>query len=66
MKISYRLMLGYLTAAILGVECCITPKILPASAGGGDGNRSVETILVQSRKLSYLRSASGEIGRAHV
>ena len=60
MKISYRLMLGYLTAAILGVQgCCINAKILPAS--GGDGNRSVETILVQSRKISYLRSAS----RAH-
>ena len=58
MKISYRLMLGYLTAAILGVECCINPKILPASAAGGDGNRSVETILVVARKLKYLRSAS--------
>ncbi len=56
MKISYRLMLGYLTAAILGVQgCCINAKTLPASRG--DGNRSVETILVQSRKISYLRSA---------
>ncbi|MEG4574940.1 EAL domain-containing protein [Microcoleus sp. N3A4] len=55
----YQLMLGYLTAAIFGVECCINAKRLPATVGDGDGNRAVEAILVAPQKLSYLRSASG-------
>ncbi|MEG4803526.1 EAL domain-containing protein [Microcoleus sp. ARI1-B5] len=58
MKITGQLMLGYLTAAIFGVECCINAKILPASVGEGDGNRAVEAILVAPQKVRYLRSAS--------
>lgn len=58
MQISYRLMLGYLTAAIFGAKFCIEPKILPAIVRAGDGNRAVEAILVAPQKLSYLRSAS--------
>lgn len=57
MKITGQLMLGYLTAAIFGVECCINPKILP-TVGYGDGNRTVEAVGVGAEKLSYLRSAS--------
>ncbi len=58
MKITYRLILGYLTAAIFGVECCINAKILLASVGEGGRNRALEAILVVPEKLSYLRSAS--------
>lgn len=58
MKITSRLILGYLTAAIFGVECCINAKILLASVGYGDGNRALGAILVAPEKLSYLRSAS--------
>lgn len=58
MKITYRLILGCLTAAIFGVECGINAKIVLASVGDGDGNRAVESMLVAPEKLSYLRSAS--------
>jgi diguanylate cyclase (GGDEF)-like protein/PAS domain S-box-containing protein len=58
MKITDRLILGYLTAAIFGVECCFNAKILPASVGDGDGTRAVEAILVAPEKVRYLRSAS--------
>ena len=59
MKITGQLILGYLTAAVFGVECCINAKIVPASVGDGGGNRAVEAIFVAPEKLSYLRSASG-------
>src|SRR4028119_791249 len=58
MKITHRLILGSLTAAIFGVECCINTKILVASVGDGDGNRALGSILVATEKHSYLRSAS--------
>jgi diguanylate cyclase (GGDEF)-like protein/PAS domain S-box-containing protein len=59
MKITGQLMLGYLTAAIFGVECCINnAKILPARVGEQDGNRAVEVIWVAPEKVRYLRSAS--------
>ncbi|MBD0308496.1 MAG: diguanylate cyclase, partial [Microcoleus sp. T1-bin1] len=58
MKITHRLILGSLIAAIFGVECCINAKILVASVGEGDGNRALEPILVAPEKHSYLRSAS--------
>jgi PAS domain S-box len=58
MKITHRLILGSLTAAIFGVECCINAKILVASVGDGDGNRALGSILVAPEKHSYLRSAS--------
>ncbi|MEG4496096.1 PAS domain S-box protein [Microcoleus sp. F10-C6] len=58
MKIIYRLILGYLTAAIFSGEGCINAKKMVATVGEGDGNRAVETILVAPQKLSYLRSAS--------
>jgi len=58
MKITNRLILGSLIAAIFGVECCINPKILVASVGDGDGNRALGAILVVPEKHSYLRSAS--------
>src|SRR4028118_947764 len=57
MKITHRLILGYLTAAIFGVECCINAKVLVA-VGDGDGNRALGSILVAPEKHSYLRSAS--------
>ena len=57
MKITHRLILGSLTAAIFGVECCINAKILVA-VGDGDGNRALGAILVAPEKNSYLRSAS--------
>ncbi|MEG4863663.1 MULTISPECIES: EAL domain-containing protein [Microcoleaceae] len=59
MKITGKLMLGYLTAAVFGVECCINAKILPLSVGDGGGNRTVEASVVAPDKISYLRSASG-------
>ncbi|MGB3265236.1 MAG: EAL domain-containing protein [Microcoleus sp.] len=59
MKINCKLMLQYLAAAVLGVECCINAKILPGSVGHGNGNRSVEASLVSPHKISYWRSASG-------
>ena len=58
MKITHRLILGSLIAAIFGVECCINAKILVASVGEGDGNRALGAILVAPEKHSYLRSAS--------
>ena len=58
MKITHRLILGSLIAAIFGVECCINAKILVASVGDGDGNRALGAILVAPEKHSYLRSAS--------
>ena len=57
MKITHRLILGSLTAAIFGVECCLNAKILVA-VGNGDGNRTLGSILVAPEKHSYLRSAS--------
>ena len=58
MKITHRLILGSLIAAIFGVECCINAKTLVASVGDGDGNRALGAILVAPEKHSYLRSAS--------
>ncbi len=58
MKITHRLILGSLIAAIFGVECCINAKIFVASVGDGDGNRALGAILVAPEKHSYLRSAS--------
>src|SRR4028119_82994 len=58
MKITHRLILGSLTAAIFGVDCCINAKILVA-VGDGNGNRALGAILVTQEKHSYLRSASG-------
>src|SRR4028119_922794 len=57
MKITHRLILGSLTAAIFGVDCCINAKILVA-VGDGNGNRALGSILVAPEKHSYLRSAS--------
>jgi hypothetical protein len=57
MKITHRLILGSLIAAIFGVECCINAKILVA-VGDGDGNSALGAILVAPEKHSYLRSAS--------
>ena len=59
MKTIEQLMLGYLTAAFLGMECCINPKILPATVGAGDGNLAVKAILVAPENTSYNRSISG-------
>jgi hypothetical protein len=59
MKITGKLMLGYLTAAVFGVECCINAKILPGSLGERGGNRAVEASLVAPHTISYWRSASG-------
>ena len=58
MKITHRLILGSLIAAIFGVECCINAKTLVASVGDGDGNRALGAILVAPEKHSYLPSAS--------
>ncbi len=58
MKIKYRLIVGYLTAAIFGMECCINAKILLASVGNGDGNRALGESLVAPEKFSNLRSGS--------
>ncbi len=58
MKITGKLMLEFLTAAIFGMQCGLNAKIMPISVGDGDSNRGVEAILVVPQKLSYLRSAS--------
>ncbi|MEG4277204.1 hypothetical protein QUA62_06940 [Microcoleus sp. MON1_C1] len=58
MKIIYGLILGSLTAAIFGGECCINAKILLASVGDGNGNRALGAILVAPEKFSYWRSTS--------
>ena len=57
MKIIGQLMLGYLTATILGMKCCINPKIVATSVRYEYG-RSVESIVIVPQKLSYLRSGS--------
>lgn len=57
MKIRYRLIMGYLTAAIFCVECSINAKILLPSVGDRDG-RALGESLVAPEKFSYLRSAS--------
>ncbi|MEG3861248.1 EAL domain-containing protein [Microcoleus sp. herbarium12] len=58
MKITERLMLGYLIAAIFGIQFGINVKILPTSVRDGDANRPVEPILAAPPKLSYLQLAS--------
>ncbi|WP_293132444.1 GGDEF and EAL domain-containing protein [Microcoleus sp. bin38.metabat.b11b12b14.051] len=64
MKTIDRLMLGYLTATFLGVECCINPKILPAMVGVRDGNLAAKAIWVAPDNHSSRRSASGTNSRA--
>ena len=51
MKITHQLILGSLTAAIFGVECCINAQNIVA-IGDGDGNRAVESFWLRLRNIA--------------
>ncbi len=58
MKITGKSILGFLTAAIFGMQCGLNVKKMPISVGEGDSNRGVESLLVAPAKIDSLRSLS--------
>ncbi|NJK66948.1 MAG: hypothetical protein HC941_10695 [Microcoleus sp. SU_5_3] len=57
MKFTSQLFLGYLTAAIFGMECCINAE-LPPKITDRDESFTVEATVTVSPKLSDLSASS--------